>query len=233
MLSAEQLDTFAAVFSVLARIQVQPASEQTLHDVRSMITEWPLAGANEPTAAGMLAILGSSSDKEIDVLRDQDELYGISAETKVAPFESVHRGIDRLVFDTETMEVRAAYRSMALQAPKMNREPDDHIGLEFDFIAQCCIHALTAIEQGADAAAARYLGVAFAFTRDHLLKWAPDMLQDAVDQCETSWVRGMELLSIGALQAWVDAIADLTESGTMEIPFEDSTDASAAPEAAE
>ena len=44
-------------------------------------------------------------------------------------WESVCRHKDEaLVFQKETLEVRAAYRELGLQVEKLHHEPDDHIG---------------------------------------------------------------------------------------------------------
>ena len=204
VLTSGRLDDFAAAFSVLARLLVQPADEATMEQVRSLIDSWPLAGTNEPTATGMVAVRSSRTESAISVRRDQDALYGITASAKVPPFESVHRGQDRLVFDSQTLQVRDAYRSMALRAPRLHQEPDDHIGLELDFLAHCCLAALNSLEQGEDAGLP--LETAVEFSREHVLTWAPRMLRDAAGQAETAWVRGIQLLALGAVQAWADAI---------------------------
>ena len=114
-----------------------------------------------------------------------------------------------IVFNEETLEVRDQYRRLGLQAPKLNREPDDHIGLELDFLAQCCVSALTAVEQGAHLAAERYVHIAADFTRDHLLVWAPEMLARAEEEARTEWMRGLELLSRGALNVWRQAVEEI------------------------
>ncbi|MFT3944267.1 MAG: molecular chaperone TorD family protein [Ancrocorticia sp.] len=211
MLHADQLDAFAAAFTTLGRLQVQPSSAETMSQVVSLLDEWPISVDDDVTAAGIAALRAShaSGEDEKDVRRDHDLLYGITARAKVPPFESVHRSVDGLVFDEETLVVREQYRRLGLQAPKLNREPDDHIGLELDFLAQCCVSALTALEQGADLAAERYVRIAADFTRDHLLAWAPEILARAEEEARTEWMRGLELLSRGAINAWRQALEEV------------------------
>ena len=178
--------------------------------VVGLLEEWPLP-ADDLTASGIASLRSSHEKGEAEgtVKRDHDLLYGITANAKVAPFESVHRSEEGLVFDEETLEVREQYRRLGLQAPRLNREPDDHIGLEMDFLAQCCVSALTALEQGANLAAERYVRIGADFTRDHLLVWAPKMLARAEEEAETDWMRGIELLSRGAIKAWAQAVEDI------------------------
>lgn len=210
MLTFDQLDAFAAAFSTLGRLQITPATPETIAQVVDLLDEWPEPATGKYTAAGIEAWRTSVARGESasDIHRDHDLLYGISAGAKVAPFESVHRSEEGLVFDEETLEVREQYRRLGLQAPRLNREPDDHIGLELDFLAQACVSALTALEQDAALAAERYVRIATEFTRDHLLVWAPDMLRKAEEAATTDWMRGLEFMTLGAIEAWTGAIEE-------------------------
>lgn len=51
-----------------------------------------------------------------------------------APWESVYSSDDRLVFQADTLDVRRWYRSLGLETAALYSEPDDHIGLEIEFI---------------------------------------------------------------------------------------------------
>ena len=50
------------------------------------------------------------------------------------PWESVWASDARLLFQRETLDVRYWYRSAGLQIARLHHEPDDHIGLELEFI---------------------------------------------------------------------------------------------------
>nr|WP_239539014.1 molecular chaperone TorD family protein [Arcanobacterium pluranimalium] len=126
-------------------------------------------------------------------------LYGRTATAKIAPYESVHRGQDRLVFDTQTLEVRSFYRELNLEAPNLNREPDDHIGLEFDFIAQALSLWLTALEHNAPNDAERYRNAVVAFHNEHLAQWVPEFLENAEKLADTKFLQGVIALSRGAM----------------------------------
>ena len=227
MLTFDQLDAFAAAFSTLGRLHITPVTAETIEQVVSLLDEWPAPASSEATATGVDAWRSSVAEGEsvADIHRDHDLLYGISANAKVPPFESVHRNEEGLVFDKETLEVRDQYRRLGLQAPHLNREPDDHIGLELDFLAQCCVSALTALEQDATLAAERYERIAAEFTRDHLMTWAPDMLEKAIDSAETDWMRGLEHMTLGAIAAWNDALEDSQVLGG-NLDTSDSSDSS-------
>ncbi|MGV9189100.1 TorD/DmsD family molecular chaperone [Arcanobacterium canis] len=197
-----ELDAIAAALLVCGRLQIQPADADTRSQVREMIDEWPLRMRdNGQFSQAQGEILASANETDEDIIHDHDTLYGISAGCKVAPFESVHRGQDGLVFDVETLEVRDAYRVLGFEAPALNTEPDDHIGLELDFVARGC-HL--AIESGDDTP----LREVATFSQEHLLRWAPAMLEEARQHACTHWMQGMIGLTIDAVSHWQDYLVE-------------------------
>jgi len=74
------------------------------------------------------------------------------------PWESAWASDARLIFQRETLDVRYWYRSAGLQAAALHHEPDDHIGLELEFVG-------TLLSRGD-----RETAVAFA--REHPRAWA-------------------------------------------------------------
>lgn len=84
------------------------------------------------------------------------------------PYESVQRGEDGLVFDQETIEVRRYYGAMGFEAPHLGSEPDDHIGLEMDFLSKCLLKAADDFAAGQEMQAKQSLGVARQFCGEHL-----------------------------------------------------------------
>lgn len=212
MLDIEQLDHVAAAFSVLGRFHRSAPDEQTLLTFWELLEEWPLSDT-DAAAAGLAALeLARSSGETSEQIRsDHAYLYGHTAVAKVAPYESVHRGLEGLVFDEQTLEVREAYRSLQLQAPRLNKEPDDHIGLELDFIAQTSLKALDALDADSPDEAERYVRIGAAFLREHLQQWAPEMLTRMAEEARTQFMRGIGLLSLGALETYARLVAPLHE----------------------
>ncbi|MGC3954759.1 MAG: molecular chaperone TorD family protein [Propionicimonas sp.] len=208
-LDPAQLDNLAASFAVLGRLQLTAPDEQTLLSLWELLDEWPLTGA-AATAAGLAELQAArrSGESSAAIRQDHSYLYGDTAVARVAPYESVHRGLEGLVFDEQTLEVRQAYRSLSLAAPRINQEPDDHLGLEFDFISQANLKALDALDAGSIQDAHRYSRAGADFLRDHLQQWAPEMLARVVDEAGTHFMRGLALLSLGALQSYAELIGE-------------------------
>ena len=74
------------------------------------------------------------------------------------PWESAWASDARLLFQRETLDVRYWYRSKGLEIAALHHEPDDHIGLELEFIG-------TLLERGE-------AQVASAFVAEHPSAWA-------------------------------------------------------------
>lgn len=208
MIERNRMDLYSVVFGVLGRLHRLPPDATLLADLDELVDNWPITGSTD-TDEGLARWRRSSREGEsaerID--RDLDRLYGVSAAALVSPFESVYREDEPLVFGASTLQVRASYEALGLQAPALNREPDDHVGLEFDFVGQALAQAVAALD-GDDVAAAESIVAAVRdFLRDHLEVWAPAMLERAAAAAGTDFMAGLELLSRGALGALGEELA--------------------------
>lgn len=200
--SIEELDSLGTAFSVLSRLHLQAPTEETLTTVRDLLDEWPLARF-EATETGLKELRASAHAGETaaQISRDHNELYGVTATAKLPPYESVHRENERLIFGQTTLQVRAAYKQLGLTAPRENREPDDHIGLEFDFLARLLLKTLHCVEAENFAGAREALSAAREFLHDHVLQWVPDFLGFGSKLATSHFYRGVMHLSQGALYA--------------------------------
>lgn len=196
----ERWDALAAAFATLGSLHRESPDEAHLAAFEGLLDEWPILETNE-ARLGVERIRRSQElgeDAET-IRRDHDLLYGVSATAQVAPYESVHRGVDHLVFDTHTLDVRRAYEALSLSAPNLHREPDDHIGLEFDFMAQALVMALDAVDAGRDSG--ETILIARSFLHEHLLSWCPAMLDEVALKATTEFMAGVALLSQGTLRS--------------------------------
>jgi len=197
----ERWDALAAAFGTLGRLHRQSPDRETLAALRGLLDEWPLPHTDDARAGLDRMRRSAELHETVEAIRsDHDRLYGVSATAAVAPYESVQRGIDRLVFDQETHVVRAVYRRFGLSAPNLHREPDDHIGLEFDFVAHLMLRVLDEVSRDPGDPQVP-LSAARAFLDEHLLMWAPAMLAEAVSLAHTEFMAGVALLSRGALES--------------------------------
>jgi len=206
-LTPEQLDAFAAAFATLGQIHRKALDASGLAAFLALRDQWPLL--DTPKAREGLAALTRSAklgESAEQISADHNWLYGDTARAAVPPYESVHRGVEALLFDEATLQVRAAYRELGLVAPRLNREPDDHIGLEFDFLAQASLKAQDALADARAGDAEQFLDAARDFLHEHVQQWAPGMLGQVAAGAGTQFMAGVALLSLGALESLAAAL---------------------------
>lgn len=201
--SAVTLDRFAGAFTALSGLLVAAPSLARLDRVRDeeLLGDWPLL--EDPDSRRGVDLLRKSAlaqESEVEVRRDYNRLFFGPGPMIATPYESVHRSQDHLVFDLQTMQVRASYAQFGMAAPRLNREPDDHIGLEIGFLGLLCVQGMNAIDDNDDAALARIVAGIQSFLDSHLLVWGPHCLTLAANGSQTLFYQGIAAMSLGALQ---------------------------------
>ncbi|MEA5660038.1 MAG: molecular chaperone TorD family protein [Cutibacterium granulosum] len=215
-ISNDDLDSYAAVFTTLGSLHCKAPEPTHLTKLLQMIDEWPLihtpvretksiAGpSEEDLGLTMWRHSRDNSESHEEIVVDHDRLYGDSAVALTPPYESVHRNREGLVLGEHTLQVRATYAQLGLAAPNINREPDDHIGLELEFLAQGCLRCLDARDENSAKEAHQTLQIVVDFLHAHVLTWAPAFLDSVVTQAQTSFMKGVALLSSSALSKFKD-----------------------------
>ena len=125
------------------------------------------------------------------------------------PWESIYRDVEHLHFSEETLEVRNAYGKYNLVPRDFGREPDDHIGLELDFLHRLSEMAKEKAECADETGLAEILMDQKAFLDEHLLKWVPDWTKDVVESAEIDFYRGMALLLESYLRFESETLGEL------------------------
>jgi TorA maturation chaperone TorD len=164
----------------------------------SLLQSWAAANA------------GGLAEPEFEVIA-KDYLYLFSGAGKpLAPaWESVYFSEERLLFQERTLQVRHWYERFGLQAELQGHEPDDHIGLELNFLAYLSSLALRALESGDTAAVKENLKAQEDFLTQHLSQWVPAWADLVQKHAQTDFYRGIAYLAQGTVQA----VAKLLKSG--------------------
>lgn len=98
----------------------------------------------------------------------------------VYPWESVFRSEDSILFTQKTLEVRNAYYNAGFRPTLSPHIADDHIALEFGFIATLSHQACVAYEEHNDAAFDAILTHTKTFIDQHMLKWVPSYMHKVI-----------------------------------------------------
>ena len=116
------------------------------------------------------------------------------------PYESVYLSTKPLTFQEETVAVRREYMKYGLVPKDFLREPDDHIGLELDFMGFLGKKTLDLLEKENLKEAKKLLGAQRRFLQTHLLKWVPKFSTQILKGAETNFYRGIGKLLKGYLE---------------------------------
>ena len=135
------------------------------------------------------------------------------------PWESVYRTKERSLFTRITLEVRSFYRSQGFIPELYPSVADDHISLEFDFLARLAAAALDAYileaqaePSGTDCQEA--LAASRDFLREHLLTWFDEYVGDLQAQQEARFYPHTALIAklfVEADAKWLEGMLNLKE----------------------
>lgn len=179
---------------------------QSLAD-QDIFAELPL-GNDQPDAQAGLVLLqgwansvrgGMTTEMFDDLCSDYTRLLIGPGKVIAAPWESVYFSDERLIFTEQTLKVRSWYQRFHLEIPNLYKEPDDHIGLEFAFVAHLTRQALICLEQQERTAFENILTAQRQFLAEHLLTFAPRWCKLVQDNANTDFFRGISLLTSGVL----------------------------------
>lgn len=104
---------------------------------------------------------------------------------------------DQLLFQTETMMVRQLYAKYFLEQYSIWREPDDHLGLELDFLYQLNLLLMEKIEEKEKEEIIRDQ---IDFLDNHLLLWVPQLRIKVEESAKLEFYRGTVKILHGFLE---------------------------------
>lgn len=194
-----RLDEFAGAYTFTSRLLLEPPDLALLDRIGhpGLPDEWPMR--DDASRQGMRLLIAGIAEGPVPLARDHQALFVGPGPLLAPPYESVYLSREHLLFEEQTLQVREAYRAFGLVAPALNREPDDHIGLELHFLAEVCLRSLDALDAGDDDRLDATLAAHQAFLTDHLLVWGPDCLGRIREHATTDYFRGVALLTSGLL----------------------------------
>lgn len=194
-----RLDELAGAYTLTSRLFLEPPDLALLDRIGhpGLLDGWPMR--DEASRRGARLLVAGAAEDRVALARDYQALFVGPGPLLAPPYESVHLSREHLLFEEQTLQVREAYRAFGLVAPALNREPDDHIGLELHFLAEVCLRSLDALDTGDDDRFDATLAAHQAFLTDHLLLWGPECLALVRDNAKTDYFRGVALLTTGLL----------------------------------
>jgi TorA maturation chaperone TorD len=180
-------------------------NEETIRMIieRKLFAEFPLA-IDSPEFQEALSLLNSWSQdineenwpEVLSVLRqDYTRLFLGPGHLPAPPWESVYLTEEKLTFGEPTLQVRAFFRRFGVEFERQNTEPDDHFGLEMEFMAQLIAKQIAAIADGQELEANLLQQAQLTFLQEHPLRWLEDFTANIISAAQTPYYRGLALLA--------------------------------------
>jgi putative dimethyl sulfoxide reductase chaperone len=116
------------------------------------------------------------------------------------PWESVYCSEDRMIFGKETLEVRNDYGKFGLSFIRKTNEPDDHVGLELEFLYHLCKETEKAIGEDDWLRVISILEAQRDFFDKHVNVWTPQFFNDLFENATSLYYRGVAKFTSGFLK---------------------------------
>ena len=161
----------------------------------------------QPEAPASLSVLqswcasGPLTDAAWEALQDDyTRLFIGPGKLLAPPWQSVYLDGDRLVFQVHTVQVNSYYERFGLELGSEYREPADHVGLQFEFLAHLAEISLQALRDRDNVKFSELCTAQRGFLRNHMIRWVPHWSRDVDTYARTDFYRGVALLASGILR---------------------------------
>jgi TorA maturation chaperone TorD len=194
---AETFVALAAISHAISKLYAAAPDAETLAGLHEMDSEDELLlSPDDPEWAEGLHLLagycrgGSRPKKALDAIADHSRLFLGPGHVLAPPWSSVYLDAGALNGPT-TRKVAQLYKKYGLQGANPEREPEDHIGCELQFIGQLDRRIAEALADERDEDAYQTACELREFCVDHLRLWLEPFSQAILKNAETDFYRGL------------------------------------------
>lgn len=124
---------------------------------------------------------------------------GVSEATVADPYESVYTSTERLIMQDARDEVLAVYREFGLDKDEKLNIPEDHLGLELEFMAYLCQESKNALHSEDYPKVEALLQKQSFFLENHLLNWISPFCDDILKCSDSEFYKAVAKITRGYL----------------------------------
>ena len=133
---------------------------------------------------------------------------GVAQGLAAFPYESVYTNKKHLMNQEAGEDVTILYAAKGLSARKdMYKIPNDHAGLEFEYMARLCDGAALAAQEEAQDKLETAMLEQENFCKAHLKRWIPTFCSDVIKYAQTDFYRAIGTLCRGFICEEIDLLA--------------------------
>lgn len=174
--AAPPLDAQALLLDLLRRLFLHGPSRGMVDALRATaaVDDWPPAiDAPLRTMREAIVTRGEADDALLDLEVEFTRLTVGPLEIPAMPYASFYLSPTRSLMTDETLDVRRRYLEAGVAVRELNRTPDDHLGVELEFLHFLTLQAAQAEASGEKAARDQALACRQAFLSEHAARWMP------------------------------------------------------------
>jgi TorA maturation chaperone TorD len=203
--------TRAGVYSFLSRafkVEVDDLFIETVKEIEPTLNVLSEAQGGSELKEGVKLLVDSASQLRAlkgderkraltDLAAEYATLFLNVGEKPVHLIESVYLGKDHLLYEQPYHEIMDAYRSLGFEKEKDFREPEDHVSVEFDFMAALCRWTAKTLEKNDIKNTLAYINLQKEFLNDHIMKWVPQLCEKLKEGATSNLYKSLAYLTAG------------------------------------
>ena len=155
----------------------------------------------EPSAHGLMLMVSSTQlncsrlDAWLEELaREFTRVFIGPLKPLVVPYASFYLSQSRQLMTDETIEVRRRYLEAGMAIKDLYSVPDDHIGIELEFLYYLANESASFLRQGRQAEAATFQDIKTNFITSHMALWVPQFAEQLAEATHEDFFKGAALL---------------------------------------
>lgn len=137
------------------------------------------------------------NEKDLDGLHVEFASLFLFGKMPAPPYESVYQGEGGCLMGEPAIAVRREYLKEGLQVERLYSLPDDHISIEFEFMASLCNKALSVLKNQDNNEADKLMKKQRDFMEMHIAKWVPSFCDSVLNATKNGFYGGIALFTKG------------------------------------
>ncbi len=109
------------------------------------------------------------------------------------PYSSFYLSESKTVMTNVTIEVRKRYLKAGMAVKQLYSIPDDHVGIELEFISHLTERVIELYEIGERIDASRFFEMRNSFLNDHMVLWIPAFADKVLEHSREDFYKGAAL----------------------------------------
>lgn len=139
--------------------------------------------------------LDSMKEQEKEAFLATFNIFNEEGKIPAPPWESVYVTRDRSMFGNPVFQMRKKLAEFDLQFIDVNKEPDDHIAIELEFMCYLINDTLEALKTDDEARFLKGLYTQYWLHKEHFMRWVQSFTKDIQSSDSSSFYNGVaELL---------------------------------------